>query len=274
MTSNICLLGFQKNSSQDLDALLKKSAEYCEKVKNSALFYVCQERIKEEIVLDFEFAVYRNLIINETKINKYVYDYQLIKKGNEIKENRTLIEENGKKRNEKNAQLKTRRFFSLRSVFGPVGFFGKEFQDSYDFRLIKKGNIKGIEAYIIEAIPKQKLGEKPNYGKLWVDKNDFSVIKIEIEQESLEGFEELEEKRKSLEKEKKIIITKIVLKPIFKTIHFYEVEKNGIRFPSKTEFNEVYVDPAWEKRQITKSTTEIKYEDYKFFTVKTDVSIK
>ena len=46
----------------------------------------------------------------------------MIKKGKDIKESRILIEENGEERYEKNAPLKTKRFYSLKSVFGPVGF--------------------------------------------------------------------------------------------------------------------------------------------------------
>ncbi len=256
----------ESEDQSELKRILQKCAEYCEKVKNSALFYVCQEKIKEEIVLSFEFFVYRNLIINETEMHNYIYDYQLIKKGGDIKESRTLIKENGKKRNEKNAQLKTKRFFSKRPVYGAVGFFSQEFQESYNYRLIKEDKIKGSEVYIIEAILKKKMAEKPNYGKLWVDKENFSIIKMEIEQESLEGFEELEKEIETLEKKKKSK-RKIVFKPIFKTIHYYEVEKNGIRFPSKIEFREIYVDPAWRKREVIKSITKIQYDNYRFFIV-------
>ena len=33
----------------ELETILKKCADYCEKLSNSALFFVCRETIKEEI---------------------------------------------------------------------------------------------------------------------------------------------------------------------------------------------------------------------------------
>ena len=124
---------------EELELILKKSAEYCERLANSALHFVCEETIKEEINHGRSggptVGTYGGNIIMRSsgggrslERNTYVYDYQLIKKGKKIEETRILLKEDGKKKNEKNAPMKTKRFYSRRSVYGPVGLLGKEQQ--------------------------------------------------------------------------------------------------------------------------------------------------
>lgn len=193
-------------------------------------------------------------------LNKYVYDYQLIKKGEKIEESRILLKENGKKKYEENAPMKTKRFYSKRSVYGPVGLLGKEQQGKYDYKIIKEQTIKKRKTYVIGVTPKINIKENPNFGKVWVDKENFSVLKIEIEQESLAGFEKIEKESK----EKQVI-------PIITTTHDYFIEKNGIRFPSKTVCKEVYLTKMRRMRSKI-SETVITYDNYRFFLV--DVKIK
>lgn len=276
----------------DLDEILEKCAEYCEKLANSALFFVCQENIKEEIYhvlrgrgvmvvsgysssssTDTTSTGTSGTIVVSSRIyrekypgprferNTYVYDYQLVKKGEKIEERRTLLEENGEKKNEKNAPLKTKRFYSKKSVFGPVGLLSREWHELYNYKILGKKSIKGREAFVIEAKPKKKIEDKPNYGKIWVDTEDFSILKIEIKQESLAGYEKLKEELKD--------IKKMGIKPVITIIHEYGIEKNGIRFPSKTTFKEDYV--GVNIRRAKKSRLTVTYDDYKFFTVETEV---
>ncbi|GAH58598.1 unnamed protein product, partial [marine sediment metagenome] len=121
----------------------------------------------------------------------------------------------------------------------------------------------GRKAYVIEAIPKKKREDKPNYGKLWIDKEDFSILKIEIEQESLAGFESISERLKERE-----------IKPLISTIHYYGIEKEGLRFPSKTVFKEDYRYPRRYRvlGRAVKSWIKIEYDEYRFFTI--DVKVK
>jgi len=260
-----------KTADQEkLETILKKCAEYCERLANSALHFVCEETITEEIYYG-HFEVSRSVSTSggggitvrgggrNVERNKYVYDYQLIKKGEKIEETRILLKENGKKKHEKNAPLKTKRFYSKRSVYGPVGLLGKEQQGKYDYKIIKEQTIKKRKTYVIEVEPKIKIEGNPNYGKVWIDKEDFSVLKIEIKQESLAGFEKLEQESK-----------KQSTSPFITTMHDYFIEKNGIRFPSKTICEEMYV--ARMRRARTKiSETRITYDNYRFFTVDTKI---
>jgi hypothetical protein len=262
----------EKFAKDDLTTILNKCAEYCRKLADSALYFICQEKINEEI---YEFRSGGTVVVTggegdtitygtassfkrRANRNVYIYDYQLIKKGERIEETRTLLEENGKKKDLKNAPLKTKRFFSRKAVFGPVGFFGREWHEVYDYELLKQDRVKGREAYVIKAKPKVPIEGKPNYGTLWVGKTDFSVLKMEVEDQSLAGFEKALEDAKSRG-----------LKPILTTVHEYEILKNGLRFPSRTVFNEKYSGSR--SSGFTQSKTEISYKNYRFFTVETQV---
>jgi hypothetical protein len=258
----------------ELETILKKCAEYCEKLANSALFFVCQEEIKEEINQGIQgnlgssptIALSGNITMRGSAVsriiekNVYIYDYQLIKKGEKIEETRILLKENGKKKYEKNAPLKTKRFYSKRSVMGPVGLFSKVWQDKYDYKIVKEETIKGRKSYVIEINPKTAIEGNPNHGKAWVDKEDFTVLKIEIKQESLAGFEKFEQEVKDR------------LMPLFTTTHHYFIEEKGIRFPSKTVFVEKYMGTR--RNVLRASETTITYDNYKFFTVDVEVIYK
>ena len=249
---------------EELEAILKKCKEYSEKVENASLHFVCIEKVKEEIVTSSGGNIVstpgsRSSIQTYTlrphwEKNEFVYDYQLVKQGDRITEKRILIKENGEKKYLDNAPLKTKRFYSRWSALGPSKFFSKSWQEKFHYRLIKETKYKGEQVYIIEAIAKEDIEEKPNYGKVWVNKGDGSIMKIEIEMESLPGFDELKEKSE----QKK-------LKPVFKIVHYYEYIKNGIHFPSKTIFEEDYIGKS--RRRFRKSKTTFTYGNYKFFTV-------
>jgi hypothetical protein len=190
----------------------------------------------------------------------------------DIDEMRILLEENGKKRYEKNAQLKSLRFYSKRAVLGPVGLLARDRQGAYKYRIVKDGSKKGRKFVVIEAKPRLKSEEDPIYGKVWVDRADFSIFKIEVDKNSLQGFEKI---NKDLSKASELSSPEISI------THLYDVHyrtKNGrvIRFPSKTVFVERYLRYEYYRgeyiaKQFTMAKAEIAYSDYQFFTVEVDV---
>ena len=248
----------------NLNSILIKCSDYCERLEKAALFFVCQERIEEFIYFysyNPRFRNYRIIVNVPQKIEKntYLYDYQLIKKGRKFEEKRILLEENGEKKHQENAELKTKRFYSKRSVFGPIGLLDKDSQKLYDYEILKVDNLKGKKAYVIEIKPKKIMANRPNYGKAWIDAKDSGVLKIETEEESLVGFEKLKEESE-----------KLGLTPVLKAVHYFEIEKNGIRFPSRTVFEEDYIGPRIKGRK-KKSRTVITYDNYRFFIVEVEV---
>lgn len=247
-----------------LAGILGKAAEYCEKLKHAGLNFVCRERVQEWTLTG------KRAYLGEpsgTRIN-LLYDYQLVNTKEVITERRTLLEENGVKTEVKDAPLKTKRFYSVKGIYGPVGFLSREWNGQYDYKLLREDKIEGRKAYVIEARPKTRIEGKPNFGNIWVDQTDFSVLRIDIEQESLPGFEMvLEQARKDN------------FKPAFTISHIYGVEKNGLRFPSQTVFVEVYKKIFrdtynTDTNRVTMSNVTILYTDYQFFTVNVDVVYK
>ncbi|MBN1273793.1 MAG: hypothetical protein JXB26_16115 [Candidatus Aminicenantes bacterium] len=261
---------------ESLETILEKCAEYSDKLIRSSLDFICREEIEEKI---FDYTrrkgkdrwiemyhesqysrKYRGIsLMAKSDKYTYIYDYQLVKKGNSIKESRILLEENGEKKNEKDASLKTKRFYSKRSVFGPIGLLSRKGQEQYEYELSKKDKEVGREAYLIEVRPKSKEDGKihSSFGKVWVDRENFSILKIEVKAESIQGYDQL----KDAAKREQVI-------PEIMDIHYYGVEKNGLRFPSKTIIEENYRAMT---KVIKKSRTVVEYKDYRFFTVDVDV---
>lgn len=247
----------------DLEKILEKCAEYCYRLANAALDFVCIEKIKEEMFFRPQAYVaqggtFYSAAGRTTRKNVYVYDYQLIRKKLQIKESRILIEENGKKKNEKNAELKTHMFGHEHIIFGPVGLLSEFWQQYYAYRIVKREKLKGDRVIVMEAIPIPYLETDNLYGKVWVREGDFSIIKIEWEPKSLKNYELIEENAKKLNAE-----------PQIKLFSEYAFEKNGIRFPSRYVITEGYNQKRGTR--FTRSKTTVTYKDYKFFTVETEV---
>ncbi len=269
-----------------LPALLAKAAEYCWKLESSAFDFVCREEISETI--DPNLDVARNnpppnpgwttyagpsVIISWARKTKrsFVYDYQCVRAGRTIREMRTLLEENGKKKVVPNATLQTSVVVFGTALLGPVGLFGERFQPEYDFALAGEEKIGKTKVFVIDAMPKpgaglpspgpSKAGAPPTrnlYGKAWIDPATGNILKIEWS-ESRVGRFDVFEKRGELYKRK----PRLVIRSEF------SAEKNGIRFPSRLSVEEAYLKESG--KAFIRSKTEVVYKDFKFFTVEYDV---
>jgi hypothetical protein len=248
-TDGISIKSKEQERAGNLEHILAKAAEYCQRLEQVSLHFVCTEEIEERLYYSGRFY----------KENNYTYDYQLIRKGEGIQERRTLLEENGKSRHEENAELKTHRFFHKHVIFGPIGLLSESQQQNHDYVIKKEEKIKGDRCLVIEAVPKEGVQVDHLFGKAWIRENDCSIMKIEWNQESMGNIERLEEAAK-----------KAGAKPIITFVSEYAYEKNGIRFPSKYFVKEEYVKRG--RYKISQTTTV--YKDYKFFIVETEVKIK
>lgn len=253
------------SDQEELELILKKCEEYCERLNNVSLYFVCKEEIKEKIYLSparsGSVALLPSGELRENKLprNKYIYDYQLIRKGDTTEEQRILIEENGQEKNDLDAQLKTTRFQHKFIVFGPIGLLGQKQQKNYDYKILKNVNYKKEKTVILEALPKFPQENNTLYGKIWIRKKDFAILKIEWEQESLENFEEIEK-----------IAKRMNATPLITFISEFGFEKNKIRFPNKYSVEEIYISRQ-RGRRFLRSKTTVVYDNYKFFTVDTKV---
>ncbi len=253
----------QKNSQLGLEKILKKCAEYCERLSQSLILFSCRETIEEKIYHShpdlgriLKFLGDKQYRKNERYL--YVYDYAFSLQNNRIEESRILIEENGQKKREEDASLKTKMFKDKIVFFEPIGLLSEEWQLQHEYELSTETKLKGEKSILIEAIPKSHLESNSLSAKLWVSREDFSVLKIEWTQTSLGGFEGIAKTSEELE-----------VKPRIMFVSEYAIEKNGIRFPSKYIIRETYIGP--DQKRFIRSETQIRYDNHHFITVETDI---
>ncbi len=253
-----------------LNQLLKKSAEYCEKVKNIALFYVCLEKIKEKKYIYRSTTLKRisaagvviekpnkSLKLKRTRIYSYVYDYQLIKKGEDLKERRILLEKNKKKKQKENAELEV-GYSAKYLIYGPVGFLSSYWQDYFDYEITGEERIGGTPAVVVKATPSSNNEENRNFARIWINEKDGSIVQIEWEPESILDYEDKPFRSQAGE-----------LKPEVVWKVSYGIEKNGIRFPNRQQVQEFLISEEG-RRYISDEINTI-FEEYRFFVVETEI---
>ena len=256
-----------------LDSLLAEASEYCERLKAAALDYVCEERIAEAdytlrkrsgvrpggIRMD-ENPIRELLTVGRIDKKRLVYDYQMIKKGDDFHEARTLLEENGKKKNERGASLRTLKASTKFLVFGPVGFLSRYWQFFFDYELKGTDLVGESPAVVIRAAPKTPREENNSFGRIWLDRETAAVLKIEWEPRSLSEYTET------------VDSTVGPLHRKFTWTVTYDVEKNGLRFPGRQDVREVYFSAPGQE-QVKYEATYV-YSGYRFFTVETEGAVK
>jgi hypothetical protein len=279
----------QTEKKVNLREILNNASVYCEKIKAAALDFVCTENIENKtyfykittrrsvsmpgtegvsndqfseggVATLGEFAEGKNIKLKGTKKNSYKYDYQLIKKDGAPVEQRTLIEENRKKKNKKNAQLKI-RYKASSLLFGPVGFLSRYWRNFFKYEVVGTELLEGHNTIVIKAEPTPRNKDNRNFAKIWVDETDFSILQIEWEPQSISGLTEEKEETEVGELKKKVVWRV-----------FYGVEKNGVRFPSKQFIREVYVGAKGKTLPIDE--IDFVYDNFKFFQVETETKIK
>ena len=184
----------------------------------------------------------------------YVEAGEMIKKGDKLEEKRTLIKEGKKKRNVEDAELKIEGIKTKFLAYGPVGFLSWYWQYYFQYEIAGKDKINGKKAIVIEAAPTEEREDNYYSGKIWVDENDYSILKIEWVPKYIKGYEE--------------DVTGGVKRNV-RWAASYEVEKNGIRFPSKQLIEEVFITEAG--KEYPSNLITIIYDNYKFFMVEVDV---
>jgi hypothetical protein len=229
-----------------LAALLKKSADYCQRLDKAALDFVCLEEVTE----------LSRYYTPQTDV--YLYDYQFIRKDKETKEKRNLIAVNREKTNIQDSSLHSVMFQYKNVLFGPVGLLSQAWQEYHDFKLIGEEIINGEKAAIVEATPGRLLSEPHCYGKIWIKEDDGSVLKIVWDQKSLRNFQGVEEWAKIHDAE-----------PQITAFSEYGFEKNGLRFPSRNYSENAYIKKN--KQKFVNAEISVVYKKYKFFTVETEI---
>lgn len=250
------------------EEILKSAAAYCERVKSIALHFVCRERIID-VENEFKDVSQATGLQREERIfdvgrvrrHSFCYDYQLIKKGEDLVERRTLLEDNGRKKHQENADLGHLKYSSRYLVYGPVGFLSRYWQTRFTYSFSEGTTEAGEPAVVIQAAPNEMRVDNLNSGRIWINQ-DFQVLRVEWEPASIRSYQPETLGSRLGE----------FLKTVAWTVD-YGVEKNGVRFPSRQVIREFFVQdsPDGVPRKALKRETRFDYDQYKFFIVETEV---
>ncbi len=244
-----------------LERILEKTEIYCRRLGRVSLDFVCRERIEERLFDPPRLisAVSAPASLRRVTSVSLEYDYQLIRKGDVIEEKRTLLREGKEPRNEPDAVLKTRIYKHKYLVFGPGGLLSEYWQPKHAYTYLGEEEVEGEKAYLIEATPAgpEELGLV--YGKAWIRQKDFAIVKIEWDQRSLGNYGKILATAKAIGRQ---------AEPQVSVVGYYGVEKNGIRFPDRLVIREDYRSTRGTYRY---SEATVRYEDYRFFVVETQV---
>ena len=271
--------------SAELKKILESGADYCRRLSGAAMDFVCVETIKTT-----DYAIYlpkkaasedtkqttkatdsgtliviagRRSPLNRdpynTKTNRYVCDYQMIKKGDRLEERRILLKERGKAIQGENKLFSEKRYAILQPLFSPVAVLMEDKQRFYRFRVIGEERIQGRAAAVVEAIALSGAPTGVPRAKLWIARDSFQILQCETYGIPIEGYEFVFQEASS-----------IGISPVGIMTTTFEIEKNGLLFPSRVSFLIEYPVNVWGVGKRTKVETDIRYDQYKFFTVETD----
>lgn len=261
ITGSVC--GWQQPTSLSLETVMKKLAEYCDLIRKSSLDFVCDETVIQEEFYQMKLRHGSNVHpvpLTQAKKSSFLYSYHLIQKTPEIKEDRILLKDGEKKTFKKNAGLYT-RFHHQLIVFGPL-VFQKSNQSLYDFQFKQRTRLNERDVVVVRVKAKQGSFAPLVEGEFWIDETDFTIHKICIQQESIQGYDLIEQISRSLR-----------LNPHFTLTQEYSILKRGIRFPSRAEFKESYINSD-QSRFLNISQIEILYQNYQFFAISTHSTVE
>lgn len=249
--------------------LLSKAKAYCRRLQFASLYFVCREVITETIAVRPDWVESLDSFGNhpfqaKSPVLKHqlVYDYQFVRDESRAKETRTLVEEDGVRKNLRNADLLTWSFRYENVLFGPATLLDDRNSGRYDFAAEAETELDGQPAVVFSVWPKAEAEVKPlPFGRIWVSPEDGAVLKIEWDERSLRNYSAVEQRAKELGAEPRLTMTSE-----------FGYTKNGIRFPGRHTIVEAYV--KGKGTPFIRSKTVVEYVRYQFFTVETAVEIK
>ena len=295
-TAEIKAMSDKFRYNAEMAAILEGASRYCDQLKQAGFHFFCNEKVVEtlnnltqesekDIGTAGNFAADSSLSHflsrpspgKQSQVSKFTFDYQLIKKENDVQEQRKPV--SGKQGNDsgERATATMRAFLSEKAVFAPTTLFAKERQPLYDYRFIEYDRVKGVRCAVIEVLPRVQEEAQYVYGQAWIDLESHSVLKIKANPRSILGYERMEAIARQLHSR-----LFLELEITFNQVHA------GIRFPDRVVLSERYKGgrlqytdffgrmkskpigaEGWERSRI-----EYSYQDYRFFVVDVQSSEK
>jgi len=232
-----------------LEKILEKTAAYCKRLNSELIYFFCNEVIREESARGH----------GHTR-NSIIYEYQLVKEENKISERRIQLESNGIKDYREDVPLGTVKYQYEYLIYGPIAFFRKAAQDRFVYRITGEEMFKGKKAVVVEAIPLTEGPWKLLCGKIWLNADDYAVLKIEWHPKFLvkNFYQSLESARR-------------LNKDFF--VEFYSefgIERQGIRYPGKYRIREFHISENGKRKRT--AGLDVDFKKYRFFSVGTSVT--
>lgn len=280
--------------NETFTSIMSGVAAYCEKLKSSAFHFMCNEEIVETRKPLVNSSVAREGWVSKSFmtpvmypsqrpvwglgpsiesqkaiVNKYRFSYRLLRNERDIKEERQwLTEKKDRPINVKKEDVvQQTAFFSERAAFAPTTMLAIENQDNYHFTFHGYSDQNGRRCAIIEGVPKKAAAITGFYGKVWVDMEDHSVLKVQADPRSINGYRVLKEFADKLKTRLQLSLE----------MDFGKL-RGGIRFPTRVQMLEKYKGgrtiskfkgpSGWERNR-----TEFNYNEYRFFDVKSEVIV-
>lgn len=244
----------EPGQERQLKQILQRAARYCEKLKRATFYFTCSEEV-------------RDISVREKKLiyeNVYLYDYQIIRDKKGKMTERRIPRTKDLAGEPLRAEWTFTNFFSNYSYLMPVDLLARENQDKYYYAIEAQEKLKDWQTIRISVDPRDGYKGTLNHGTIWVVPKDGSIVKIELNPRSIKGIDTLLKKAEAKKAELKLI-----------DIHWYEVQKVGIRFPSLTEMSQVYLGkstgPGLPPTELESAKTLFSFKDYLFFRVNVDV---
>lgn len=246
----------EPETEAELKEILTACAGYCERLSEASIHFVCREKITEEVYYYWPGTYFRHQPLRfDKERSTFVYIFGFSLEEMRIQESRDLVEENGEKKYEENALLKTMHYGQEIIFFEPISFLSEDYRSYYRYKILGREGLQGEKALVIEVIPLDEEADEFT-AKIWVRDGDFSLLKIERVQKAIGGFEGFKRTSDGIPLEPHITLT---------TEFLYE--RDGIRFPTRHSIREAYVATFSKKkrlvRSLIRSETTVVYEDYK-----------
>ncbi|MGZ4887144.1 MAG: TonB family protein, partial [Candidatus Aminicenantales bacterium] len=157
----------EEPENEELKTLLDRCGEYCDKLTAYATFFVCHEKVMEkvnEIHLNEDDIshgkdVLRHIypVLGGGRRNRYLYDYQLIRKDGETQERRTWLDGCGKEIAGHEISAGETRPWSIKAILVPGMLFSREQRARFSYKMAEGEKVKGRPAYLIEVRPRAGL---------------------------------------------------------------------------------------------------------------------
>jgi hypothetical protein len=264
---------------------LKSGSEYAHRLERAALDFICREEVAELIdqsrddakklsqLIPLPTAVgggkYRPIrpditfdldVPNKQKKSAYLYDYQMTRQAGEIKENRVLLEVNGKKAKDKKDLQNTLTFKYADIFLSSVKLLDEKYREYYDYRLVGEDILNGEKSWLLDVTPRMVNGAYLG-GRIHLRQRDGAIMRIDWNPATFGNYQSVLGRAAAYKANPRVV-----------SFTEFGVEKNGLLFPSADLTEEAYV--LEDQRIFLRVRTQVSYKEYKFFTVETETDFK